>query len=205
MITLPEIPFALTPSHPDAWQREESTKSLIVDAIAHSDFYINPGGTQVGDAESQNNAATLLGTPDKGDFQFSARITVDFHALFDAGVLFLWADEKHWAKFCLEFSPASQAMVVSVVTQERSDDSNAYVIAGRSMWYRMSRRDHVYAFHASTDGKHWELIRVFSLGTDVTNHKIGFEAQSPTGDGCRVTFEHIHFISERLADLRDGS
>ena len=34
---------------------------------------------------------------------------------------------------------------------------------------------------------------------------IGFEAQSPTGDGCVVTFDRIRFSSKRLGDLRDGS
>ena len=35
--------------------------------------------------------------------------------------------------------------------------------------------------------------------------KIGFEGQSPTGEGCSVTFDEIRFLPERLADLRDGS
>jgi len=48
-------------------------------------------------------------------------------------------------------------------------------------------------------------VRVFSLGRDVVDHQIGFEAQSPTGDGCTVTFDDIRFTQHRLADLRDGS
>jgi hypothetical protein len=34
---------------------------------------------------------------------------------------------------------------------------------------------------------------------------VDFEAQSPTGDGCAVTFDQIAFSLERLAELRDGS
>jgi regulation of enolase protein 1 (concanavalin A-like superfamily) len=63
----------------------------------------------------------------------------------------------------------------------------------------------VYAYHASTDGKVWRLIRVFTLGDDVSAHRVGFEAQSPTGDGCAVTFTDIGFRAQRLAELRDGS
>ena len=96
-------------------------------------------------------------------------------------------------------------MVVSVVTREFSDDSNAFVVADRSVSLRVSRVDNVYAFHASTDERTWQLIRVFTLGTALDAHMIGFEAQSPTGDGCVVTFDRITFTSERLADLRDGS
>jgi regulation of enolase protein 1 (concanavalin A-like superfamily) len=151
------------------------------------------------------NAATLLGTPPAGDFQFSARITVDFHARFDAGVLLLWVDEQHWAKFCFEFSPAAQPMVVSVVTRGTSDDANAFVVPDRSVWLRVSRVDRVYAYHASTDATTWQLVRVFRLGDTVADHQIGCAAQSPTGDGCTVTFDQIGFTPQRLQELRDGS
>jgi hypothetical protein len=35
--------------------------------------------------------------------------------------------------------------------------------------------------------------------------KAGFLAQSPTGDGCTATFDHITFTRDAPADLRDGS
>jgi regulation of enolase protein 1 (concanavalin A-like superfamily) len=63
----------------------------------------------------------------------------------------------------------------------------------------------VYAFHASTDGSTWQLIRVFTLGDDLPTHRLGFEAQSPTGDGCTVTFSDLRFTARRLAEFRDGS
>ena len=204
-LPVPELPFAVAPSQLDVWCRDELAGAVVATAPAHTDLYVNPGGESAGDAESLLNAATLLGTPPQGDFRFSARITVDFAAQYDAGVLLLWVDERHWAKFCFEFSPAAEPMVVSVVTRECSDDANAFVVAERSMWFRVSRIDHVYAFHASTDGRTWRLIRVFTLGVELSEHMIGFEAQSPTGDGCVVTFDHIRFTSEPLADLRDGS
>jgi uncharacterized protein len=96
-------------------------------------------------------------------------------------------------------------MVVSVVTREVSDDANAFVVADRSVSLRVSRVDNVYAFHASTGGQTWRLIRVFTLGQALEQHTIGFEAQSPTGEGCVVTFDQIRFTSDRLGDLRDGS
>jgi regulation of enolase protein 1 (concanavalin A-like superfamily) len=205
MLNLPELPFPLTPSHPEVWRRDEQGGGVVAAALAHSDFYINPGGAGSADAESLLNAATLLGPPPEGDFQFSARVTVDFKAQYDAGVLFLWVDEQHWAKFCFEFSPAAEPMVVSVVTRGVSDDANAYVVPERSVWFRVSRVDRAYAYHASTDATTWQLIRVFCLGDTLTNHRVGFAAQSPIGDGCTVTFDEIRFTEHRLADLRDGS
>ena len=204
-LDVPELPFAVTPSQLDVWRRDEQTAAVVATAPPHTDLYVNPGGETSADAESMLNAVTLLGTPPAGDFQLSARIAVDFAARYDAGVFLLWIDERHWAKFCFELSPASDPMVVSVVTRDHSDDANAFVVADRSVWFRVSRIDHVYAFHASTDGRIWRLIRVFALGVELGRHMIGFEAQSPTGDGCEVTFDHIRFTPERLADLRDGS
>jgi regulation of enolase protein 1 (concanavalin A-like superfamily) len=204
-LDVPELPFPLHPSQPGVWRRDEPAGAVLAAAPAHTDLYLNPAGAESGDAESMLNAATLLGDPPAGDFQLSARVTVDFRTPYDAGVLLLWIDEQHWAKFCFEYSPAAEPMVVSVVTREVSDDANAFVVPERSVWLRVSRLGRVYAFHASVDGKTWTLVRVFSLGDAVTGHRIGFEAQSPTGDGCTVTFDDIRFTRQRLEELRDGS
>jgi len=151
------------------------------------------------------NAATLLGVPPAGDFQLSARVTVGFGATYDAGVLLLWIDERHWGKLCFEFSPAREPMIVSVVTRGVSDDANAFVVPGSAAWLRLSRIDHAYAFHASADGRQWRMIRFFRVSEAPATVKVGLEAQSPTGDGCTVTFEDVRFVAERLGDLRDGS
>jgi len=205
MLDVPELPFPMTPSHPGVWRRDERSGAVVAAAPAHTDFYINPGGVDSADAESMLNAATLLGSPPDGDFQLSARVTVGFTAQYDAGVLFLWADAQNWAKFCFELSPAAEPMVVSVVTRGVSDDANAFVVPERTVWLRVSRVGRAYAYHASTDSRTWRLVRVFSLGDSVSDHKVGFEAQSPTGEGCTVTFDEIRFAERRIADLRDGS
>lgn len=199
-IEVPEVPFPLTASHDGAWRRDEQAGTVVAAAPARTDFYVDPTGP-----DSFGNATTLLGTPPAGDFQLSARVSVDFQSEYDAGVLMLWADEQHWAKFCFEFSPAREPMIVSVVTRGVSDDANAYTVNERTTWLRISRLGSAYACHASADGKSWTFVRVFRLGDDVSQHRIGFEAQSPTGDGCTVTFDEIRFEGRRLADLRDGS
>ncbi|WP_208867453.1 DUF1349 domain-containing protein [Streptomyces himastatinicus] len=50
----------------------------------------------------------MLGQPPAGDFQLSARVSVGFSSTFDAGVLLLWIDERHWAKL-LRVLPAGAA------------------------------------------------------------------------------------------------
>jgi uncharacterized protein len=49
------------------------------------------------------------------------------------------------------------------------------------------------------------MVRFFRLSESSTGDNVGFEAQSPTGDGCTVTFDDIRFVAQRLGNLRDGS
>jgi hypothetical protein len=49
------------------------------------------------------------------------------------------------------------------------------------------------------------MVRFFAIDDGSTPASIGFEAQSPNGDGCVVTFDDIQFTRERLRDLRSGS
>ena len=205
LVDIPGVPFALSPSPGGAWEFDDHASSVIATAGPHTDIFIDPGGSATLDAESMLNAATLLGVPPAGDFRLSARVTVGFRATYDAGVLLLWIDEQHWGKLCYEYSPAREPMVVSVVTRGVSDDANAFVLQEPSVWLRLSRIDHAYAYHASIDGEQWRMIRYFRLSDSPASVKVGFEVQSPTGDGCTVTFDDIRFVAERLGDLRDGS
>ena len=87
------------------------------------------------------------------------------------------------------------------MTRGTSDDCNSYAIDGNSTWLRAARFKGGFAFHASGDGKRWELIRHFGL--PISDVQIGFEAQSPTGNGCRATFADIAYTSRGLTNLRD--
>jgi regulation of enolase protein 1 (concanavalin A-like superfamily) len=208
---VPGIPFSLTPAAPESWRIDVERSAVIGVASAHSDIFIDPSpGSESGsdallNAETMLNAATLLGVPPDGDFQFSARVSVDFGATFDAGVLLLWVDDQHWGKLCFEFSPAGEPMIVSVVARGVADDANAFVVDGHTTWLRISRIDRAFAYHVSLDGTTWRMIRFFAIDGAGAGVRIGFEAQSPTGDGCTVTFDEIRFSQERLLDLRDGS
>ena len=177
----------------------EDRSALRIAAGARTDLFVDPLGEP-----AVLNAPRLLGTP-VGDFQLSARVAVDFVTDFDAGVLVLWADTKCWAKLCFEFSPQGQPMVVSVVNRNVSDDANAFDVDDRTVWLRISRLGGGYGFHASTDGKFWRFVRNFALyhlaGVTV---QVGFEAQSPIGDGCAATFSDVVYVEERLAELRSG-
>jgi hypothetical protein len=178
------------------WRRGGDTLHVV--AGPRSDWFVDPGGR-----EPRMNAPGLVGAAADGDFLFSARVAVEFDASFDAGVLVLWRDERTWAKLCFEVSPEGRPMVVSVVTRGVSDDANAFVVDGREVWLRIARIGTAFAFHASVDGRRWEFVRQFALdgGGELL---VGFEAQSPTGDGCEVTFADIRLEPRRLEALRSG-
>ncbi|MET7951527.1 DUF1349 domain-containing protein [Micromonospora sp. NPDC005324] len=209
-LTVPGMPSPLVPSSPELWRVDEATGAVTVSAQPRTDIFIDPssdgGQDDASNPQPVLNAATLLGDlPPEGDFQFSARVTAAFASTFDAGVLLTWRNERCWGKLCFEFSPEAEPMIVSVICRGVADDANSFVVADRSVWLRVSRIGRVYAYHASVDGTTWQLIRVFSFDGETAHDRIGFAGQSPTGEGCSVTFDEISFRPERLADLRDGS
>ncbi|UZN01476.1 DUF1349 domain-containing protein [Cellulomonas sp. S1-8] len=197
---VPGVPFPLTASPGPTWDVDPGSGAVRVTSAPRTDIFVDPGS-----AVPTLDAATLLGTPPTGDFQLSARVTVEFAATFDAGVLLLWVDDRHWGKLCFEYSPDGEPTIVSVVNRGISDDANAFVVDGPSVWLRISRIDHTYAYHASVDGTVWRMIRFFALDDPSSSASVGLEAQSPTGDGCAVAFDQVRFTSARLVDVRDGS
>src|SRR5438477_881248 len=156
-IMLPSIPAPLRWALPPVSWKIGDDGALAITAGPRTDMFVNPAGADV-----VLNAPRLVFAP-SGDFMLSARVTVEFAATFDAGVLLLYAGERSWAKLCFEYSPQRQPMIVSVVTQGFSDDANAYVVAGNQTFLRVSRLGRAFAFHASDDGAYWQLIRNFTL------------------------------------------
>jgi regulation of enolase protein 1 (concanavalin A-like superfamily) len=114
----------------------------------------------------------------------------------------VYESPRAWAKFCLELSPQGLPMIVSVVTRGVSDDCNAFAVNG-PVYMRIAKLEKAYAFHVSQDGSSWDLIRYFKL-EDNPNVQLGFEAQSPTGNGCTASFRDIRFEARLLKELRSG-
>lgn len=181
---------------PTAWQLNDA-RQLQITANRQTDLFTDPAG-----AVMKNDSPRALCAA-AGNFIFSARVDVDFHAMFDAGVLILYANADYWAKLCFEFSPQGQPMVVSVINRGVSDDCNSVVVNGNSVYLRIARLNSCFAFHYSTDGKFWHLVRYFTLGA-LDALGVGFSAQSPTGEGCAALFAEVRYDAETLANLRNG-
>jgi regulation of enolase protein 1 (concanavalin A-like superfamily) len=182
-------------NQPESWDLSPEGQ-LAITAAAKTDWFIDPQG-----AVNVGNAPVLL-FPALDPCMLSAQVIVNHIATYDAGVLMVYESPSAWAKFCLELSPQGLPMIVSVVTKGVSDDCNAFIVKG-PVYMRVAKLERAYAFHVSEDGKAWNLIRYFKL----ENHKdaqIGFEAQSPDGEGCTASFRDIRFEPGLLTDIRSG-
>ena len=153
----------------------------------------------------QQHRATSLGFLAPPEFALSARAVVQTpRTTFDAAVLAVWGDRDHWAKLCFEFSPQGEAMIVSVVTNEYSDDCNSTVVFGSSTYLRVARVGQAWAFHSSDDGQNWRFVRLFRLDFDGPI-SVGFMSQAPMGTACASVFDQIVYTGTVPGDLRDGS
>lgn len=194
--TIPTVPYALQwKNTPPAWAIEQDD-TLSITAGAESDWFIDPQGNLVKD-----NAPVALFSPDQENFMLKARVKVEFASSFDAGVLMIYARDDLWAKLCFEFSPQSQPMIVSVVTRGVSDDCNSVVIEDNQVYLRLSRINHTFVFHYSTDSRYWHMVRYFTLGEEA-GLMIGFSSQSPTGERCQAIFSEISYQKGTLKDIR---
>ncbi len=179
---------------PASWNISDNV--LTATAGTKTDLFVDP----LSNNKSLN--ASMLVFEDNQDFMLSSRVTVDFSGTFDAGVLVIYQTDTSWAKFCFEYSPTNQPMVVSVVTKGTSDDCNSVFMNGNSVFLRVSRINSGFAFHFSNDALHWHFIRAFALEPGAA--KVGFLVQAPVGDGCTATFSEIHFEHKTLTDIRSG-
>ena len=202
---------------------QQSDKQVKIDAIPHEISWVNsPSGWEAtgntfivtGGKGSRlfvdpilknnvNTAPMALFTP-ADNFLFSCKLKVGFDAVFDAGVLMVYGNADQWAKLCFEYSPQLKPMVVSVVNNQLSDDSNHDIIDGNEVYLRIAGLGNgVYAFHYSTDGNYWNMVRYFYLNPDY-DLRVGFLSQSPRGEACSTVFSEIKYIPEKLEDLRSG-
>jgi len=178
---------------PVRWHVEHGSELTIVSG-KDTDWFVDPF-----DGTTHKTAPMLLFVP-ANDYVFSAKVKVGFKTKWDAGALMVWADEHHWAKLSFELSPAKQPTLVTVVTRGLSDDCNSVPISGDTVHLQIAKSGPAYVFYYSSDGKKWEIVRVFSLGEGL-KPKVGFESQSPAGQGTEVVFSEIHYTAKKIGNI----
>ncbi len=193
-VSIPGLPGTLTwQNTPRSWNLD--TKNVLtVSSSPKTDWFVDPF-----DATVANTAPILLFTP-VSDYVLSARVTVKFATKWDAGALMLMADDHHWAKLSFEFSPDSKPTLVTVVTRGLSDDCNSMNLPQDSVDLRIAKSGRTYVFYFSTDAQNWQILRTFSLDTELPV-RVGFESQSPAGSGAVAQFSAITYDPHRIGNI----
>jgi len=195
-VHLPTIPETLH------WQNSPaafaiSGNSFTITAGPQTDMFRDPNVTY-----NTDNAPKLLFTADS-NFVLTAGIHHNFTNKWDGGAIALVANNLNWIKFCFEKDYTGQHRVVSVVTNNISDDCNSVSIPGNQVYYKISKAGNVITLYYSADNKQWFLVRhlQFNAGGPLS---LGFLAQSPTGKSCAVTFSNISYAAKKIKDPYRG-
>lgn len=197
-VKLSALPNVLTCNNEPKLLETNGVNTLSMAAGPQTDWFYDPAGRK----HSSNAPVALFSPPDESCL-LSAKVMVGFNSTFDAGVLFIYADDERWAKLCLEYAPTDKPMVVSVVTRGKSDDCNSVYIDDNSIYLRLYRQGDRLAFHYSEDSEYWHMVRHFTI-EGLQNVRLGFSVQAPTGEGCQVEFSEINYRAGELSDIRNG-
>ena len=170
---------------------------LTIEAGAKTDMFRDPNVTY-----NTDNAPKLFFTPDD-DFVLTARIQHPFTYKWDGGAIVLKADALHWIKFCFEKDYTGVHRVVSVVTNDISDDCNSLPEPVNFVYYKIAKAANVITLYCSGDGKKWYLVRHLQFNAKGPLH-LGFMAQSPTGTHNTVTFSEVTYQHKKIKDPYTG-
>jgi uncharacterized protein len=192
--SLPEGFFWI--NEPSQWEFDESGK-LLVTAPSKADFFRDPAGSVV------NYSAPFMYGNFNGDFTISTRVEVEMIEECDSACLMLMLDEKNWAKICFEY-PFKTPTIVSVVTKNISDDCNSDKVTVKNPYLRVTRAGNTFAFHYSIDGRLWRLVRYFGFEKLPAEIKVGIAAQSPIGNGCKMSFDYLEYTPVAVKNIKSG-
>ena len=171
--------------------------NFFVKATPRSDFFCNP----VDGAIISN--APFLYTEIEGDFLISVRVKPAFVSTYDACSVFICSDEKHWIKTAFEYTDLGFPSVVTVVTDNYSDDANGVEITEDSVYLQVVRKGDVFACHYSKDGILFKMARLSRLPVPAAL-KVGVSAQSPTGEGNFMEFSDLKITKTLPEDIRQS-
>jgi len=181
-----------------------SSDKIAIHATPKSDFFRNPSavGADGITPDSLSNAPYYYQDV-AGDFVMKVKVSLDFKDVYDAASIMVMENEQIWAKACFELTDFDTHAVVSVVTNQLSDDANGCNVDSDSVWLQVTRMNQAFAFHYSTDGVNFYMMRVFHLPVSETI-KVGLLAQAPIGSGGERVFEGFLLENKTVKNIRVG-
>ena len=137
----------------------------------------------------------------EGDFSVKCQMRPEFVSPYDLGSIVVWENRDRWIKFAYENSDVGYPAIVSVVTEQYSDDCNGPEMRG-TVWLQICRRGNTFALHYSKDNKLWNLARIFRLSM-ASKVCVGLSAQCPAGEQCKVTFWNFEISNTVPENIRN--
>lgn len=180
----------------------EANGELAIVAPARTDWFNNPVPAD-GVMPAPVFNAPFFYTEVSGDFVFRAKVRPNHRYTYDACSLMVIRDEYMWAKAAFEASDFGTKAAVCVVTNQVSDDANGCNIDQDEAWLQIVRMGDVFCVHYSLDGKRFDMVRLFYL-PDGVRVKVGFEVQSPAGEGGLRLFSEVTLEKRTVKNLRAG-
>lgn len=175
-----ESPEQLWLNEPKRWRREGT--SLICSADAKTDFWSK---TFYGYTTDNGH---LYYRRVKGDFTAIAKITGQYHDLYDQAGIMLRADASNWVKCGVELVDGKQNLSV-VVTRDFSDWSTARLPDNVGpVWMKVVRKGPALDIFHSLDGKDYTECRVAYFGP-ADPVMVGLMCAAPMGNGFEVRFD----------------
>ena len=137
-----------------------------------------------------DNAPVLQMETEETRFSFTVRTDFDSKHRFDQCGVAVYLDSENWLKASIEYENAEYQRLGSVVTNRGySDWATSDIPASvRSMWYRLSRREADYCIECSTDGVHFQQMRICHLHAGVGRIRFGVYACSPENSSFEAVF-----------------
>ena len=171
---------------------------LKIKATKGTDFFNNPSSTEVA------ASAPLLHKLIEGDFVAVTKVKPDFSSMWNAVSLMVFIDSLHWIKFAFENSDATGKSIVTVITNNRSDDANGVILDKYdTIWLKMIKKSNVYSMQWSIDGIKYKMARIGVL-PQAEKVKVGIEAQCPVGESASHEILSFNIDKRTVKNLRTG-
>lgn len=172
---------------------------IIMKSPEKSDYFSEPDGTK-----NYGNAPILLTKVDnQKPFTFTVKISPTWQETYDAGAMYVFLNEKRWFKFAFERDERNLTRVVTVKTNETSDDNNHDMVDSTGVYMKMSSDTKTIGFYYSTDKIKWQLVRLFRNDYPAETW-VGLSSQSPIGKGNQTVFEDCSLTQTHIKDFRMG-
>ena len=154
----------------------------------------------------QNDNAPVLQIRTKEPY-FSFTVRTEFHSKrrFDQCGIALYLDSENWLKGSVEYENEEYQHLGSVVTNQGYSDWATTVIDAsvKSMWYRFSRREDDYCIECSSDGFHFQQMRICHMEKGGGKIRFGIYACSPEDSSFKAVFSDMK-LTECQWKAHDG-